>query len=253
MATTYLTIVNQTLGELNEVRLTAANFDSATNIQKYVKEIVNRAYRDIHDEEYKWSWMSVGPSLNNYFGNVYIETVAGQRWYDLKPTATTLDEQYATVDWDEFTLTTEGVAGESAPYTIKNLISISLEDWRDKFSRSEDIDKSDTQVYGTPSRVIKHPNDTQFGLSPIPDQVYRIYFYAWNQLTELSAHSDELVIPSQYIPVLQARIRQFVWQFKDQMQRSSAAYQDYKNGLQRMRDKLNPSANYMKSDVIKYA
>ena len=250
MSTTYLTVVNEILGELNEVRLTQANFSNATNIQQYVKEAVNRAYRDIHDEDYKWPWMVAGPSLDNYYGNVYIETIAGTRWYDLKPIATTTDEQYGHIDWDNFVLTTEGVDGVSTPYTIRNLQHISLEDWRDQFSYRENLDKANTQSYGVPDRVIRHPNGTQFGLSKVPDSVYRIYFFAWNQLTILSEYSDTIIIPSQHLPVLLAKTRVYVWQFKDQMERAQFAYEDYKKGMTRMRESLNFSSPYMKTDHL---
>lgn len=249
MATTYLEITNLVLRELNEVLLTSASFDAATNIQAFVKESVNRAYSDMHDDDYKWPWLRLGDSLGNFFGNTYIETVAGQRWYALKPTATTVDDEYSQVNWDEFTATTEGVTGEVAPYTYENLQLISLEDWRDRFSKLEQ--EADTKA--VPKRVIRDVSSFKFGLSPIPDKVYRVYFYAWNQLTPLVNYNDTLVIPSQYNQVLVARVRYYVWQFKDQMNRSADALQDYKKGLQRMREALNPSASYMKTDFIRHA
>jgi len=37
MATTYLTLTNETLRELNEVQLTSSNFSDAVGIQAFVK------------------------------------------------------------------------------------------------------------------------------------------------------------------------------------------------------------------------
>lgn len=249
MSNTYLEVTNLVIREINEVPLTAASFANATNIQAFVKECVNRAYRDIHDEDYKWHWMRLGDSLGNFFGNTYIETVAGQRWYYTKPLATDIDDEYSHVDWNKFTCTTEGVTGEVAPYVYENLKLVSLEDWRTMYS----ITEQETANQATPKRIIRDPSSLSFGLSPVPDKVYRIYFYAWEQLTPLSAYDDVIVIPSQYIQVLLAKTRYYVWQFKDQMARADAALQEYKKGLQRMREAMNPSASYMKTDYIRHA
>ena len=54
-------------------------------------------------------------------------------------------------------------------------------------------DDADTQSYGVPSRVIKSPDNRKFGLSPIPDKVYKIWFYAYLLPTELDSHADEIV------------------------------------------------------------
>ena len=48
MATTYLTLANEALRELNEVTLTASNFSSAVGIQAFVKEATNRSLNDIN-------------------------------------------------------------------------------------------------------------------------------------------------------------------------------------------------------------
>lgn len=252
MAKSYLDITNHILGELNEVRLTSSNFANATNIQQYVKEAVNHAYMDMHEEEYKVPWLAAnsGDSLNDYLGNAYVETVAGQRWYEFKPAATTIDDEYAFVDWEKITLTTEGVAGETAPYTIHNLKQVNMEDWKRYFATSENRDMSDSQVYGTPSRIIKHPSRNKFGLSSIPDKVYRIYFFAWDHLTLLSAYDDEVVIPELFVPTLEARVRYYAWQFKDEQNRSQAALADFKKGMKRLRDTYNPSSASMTDDRL---
>jgi hypothetical protein len=189
--------------------------------------------------------MATASSSNEYLGNVYVETIEGQRWYNLKASATTIDDQYAYVDWNSFTLTEEGVSGKTAPYDITNLPEITITDWKRYFAPSEERDKSDQQTYGQPKRVIRYPNETQFGISPIPDGVYRIYFFAWDQLTALVNHDDVIVIPSQYVPVLIARIRYYVHQFKSNTEESRSALADYKKGLRRMREALMPIESYM--------
>jgi predicted PolB exonuclease-like 3'-5' exonuclease len=49
-----------------------------------------------------------------------------------------------------------------------------------------------------------------------------------------------------YTPVLLARARYYMWQFKDNPQASAFALDDYKKGLKQMRSNLlNPVPKYM--------
>jgi len=50
LATTYLTLTNRTLRELNETELTSANFISSRGIQTAVKDFVNKSIHDIYNE-----------------------------------------------------------------------------------------------------------------------------------------------------------------------------------------------------------
>ena len=187
------------------------------------------------------------------YGNVYVETVAGTRWYLLKSDSSSLTTDYSYIDWNNFLLTTVGVSGESAPHTIRNLRFTTTEEWKDYFRISQNKDDSDSQNYGVPSRVIKSPDNRKFGLSPIPDQVYRIWFYAYDLPTELSAHGDQIVFPNIYKPVLLARARYYVHQFKENPQASAFALDDYRRGLKLMKlHLLEPTPGYFKDDRIRF-
>ena len=86
MATSYLDLTNELLRELNEVTLTTATFAGAVGVQQHVKDSLNRAYFDIINQEPQWPFLSVAESgtTDPMYGNVYVETVAGTRWYELK-------------------------------------------------------------------------------------------------------------------------------------------------------------------------
>ena len=47
MATTYLTLVNNVLRELNETELTSSTFSSSRGIQTAVKDFVNKSIHDM--------------------------------------------------------------------------------------------------------------------------------------------------------------------------------------------------------------
>lgn len=234
---TYLDLCNTILRELNEVELTSTTFTSALGIQKFVKDTINRAYFDICNAEDKWNFLSVGDPLNDYYGNAVIETVAGTRWYDLQ-SAQTLLNQYSFIDYDNIVLTEEGVSGKTAPFEVFKLQPLSLSNWQRLYGVQEAKDKSDTQSYGIPRRVIRGPANDKIGFSPIPDSVYKVYFYAYAQPTELTASTDTVVFPKQYTSVLLARARYYVHQFKDNMSQAQLSEVEFQKGLRTMREQL---------------
>jgi len=107
--------------------------------------------------------------------------------------------------------------------------------------------------WGEPRRVFKSPDNRKFGLSPIPDDTYRVWFYAYNLPTELSLYSDQTVIPNIYKPVLLARARYFIHQFKENSQAAAFALEDYRRGLRLMKSNLmEPAPDYMKDDRVRF-
>jgi hypothetical protein len=123
MSTSYLELTNELLRELNEVPLTSGNFVNAIGVQQHVKDSLNRAYFDIINEEPQWPFLSVAESgdVDPMYGNVYVETVAGTRFYELKPASDSITTDYGSVDWENFYITTVGVAGERMERLPKSL------------------------------------------------------------------------------------------------------------------------------------
>ncbi len=251
MATTYLDITNEVLRELNEVPLTSSTFGSAKGLQAFVKDTVNKAIFDIANEEPQLPFFAAGLSgaSDPFYGNVTVATTAGTRWYVLKSGSSSITTDYASIDWDDFYLTTIGVSGESAPYVSQGLKFLNNADWKRYYRDSENADDADTQGYGEPRHVIKSPDNRKFGLSPIPDKVYNVHFYAYVKPTALSAHGDTVVLPEQYTNVITSRVRYYVWQFKESPQQAAFALDDYKKAMKRMKSNLiNPTPRAMTDD-----
>jgi len=248
MAKTYLSMTNELLVEINEPELTSVT--SALGIQKFVSNCVNRAYFDIVDAQDTWSWLSTSATQGNYNGNTFVETVAGQRWYLLKQGSSGVDTDFSNVDWDGFVLTEEDVNGKTEPYTIRNLPFVSLETWRDFYSVSENRDSSQANSnFGVPERIIRSEDNRHFGLSPVPDEVYRIYFYAYNRPSSLVNDTDKVLFPEQYKTVLMARARYYIYQFKDNIAQTQLALTEYNKSLDNMIEQLNaPQPNYVEDD-----
>jgi len=251
MATTYLDLSNEVLRELNEVVLTSGTFASATGIQGFVKDAINKSLFDVANAEPQLPFFSAGVSgsTDPFYGNVTVATVAGQRWYTLKASSSSITSDYAAVDWDDFYITTINVSGESAPYTSTGLKYLTLSDWKRYYRDAENADDADTQSYGEPKYVYKSPDHRKFGLSPIPDKVYNVHFYAFEKPTALSAYNDTIPMPEQYSNVLTARTRYYVHQFKENIQQAAMALDDYKKALRHMKSNLiNPQPKYMTDD-----
>ena len=97
MATTYLTLVNNVLNELNEPELTSSTFSSSRGIQTAVKKFVLKAMHEIY------SSLAEIPDLYKATKQI---TNAGQRTYALPSTNSPQsgDLAYRKVDWDTFRL-----------------------------------------------------------------------------------------------------------------------------------------------------
>jgi len=64
MASTYLTLVNNVLRDVNEVELTSSNFGSSRGIQTSVKDFINRSISDIINSELNWPFTRSEGSLD---------------------------------------------------------------------------------------------------------------------------------------------------------------------------------------------
>ena len=142
-----------------------------------------------------------------------------------------------------------GVSGGTDPfYGNVTVATVAGQRWYTLKSDSSSI-ITDYASNGEPNFVIKSPDNRKFGLSPIPDKVYNVHFYAFSRPTALSAHSDEIVFPEQYSNVITARVRYYVWQFKESPQQASFALDDYRKGLKYMKSNLiNPTPRRMTDD-----
>jgi len=81
MASTYLTLVNNVLRDMNEVELTSANFTSSRGVQTTVKDYVNRSISDVLNSELNWPFTRAEGS---------VDAIAGKQLYSFASIASTL-------------------------------------------------------------------------------------------------------------------------------------------------------------------
>jgi hypothetical protein len=88
MATTYLTLTNSVLRELNETELTSATFSSSRGIQTAVKDFINKGIHDIYNES---------AEIPVLFTRASQDLIIGDNEYDFPA-------DMRRVDFDSFTL-----------------------------------------------------------------------------------------------------------------------------------------------------
>ena len=98
MATTFLTLVNDTLRRLNEVELTAVDFPTATGFRAQVKDAINSAIQEISQREFEFPFNFTAGSLT---------LVVGTQEY-------ALESDFKIADWDSFRINYDSTNNFSA-------------------------------------------------------------------------------------------------------------------------------------------
>ena len=81
MASTYLTLVNNVLRDMNEVELTSSNFTSSRGVQTTVKDYINRSISDVLNSELNWPFTRAEGA---------VDAIAGKQLYSFESIASTL-------------------------------------------------------------------------------------------------------------------------------------------------------------------
>ena len=115
MASSYLTLINNVLRDLNEVELTSSTFSSSRGIQTAVKDYVNRAIDDIINADTEWPFTVTAKTFT---------TTAGKRLYSRSDLSTT---DTKTIDYDSFTFL------EAADKTEQKLDYLTFSEYLDNY------------------------------------------------------------------------------------------------------------------------
>ena len=101
MATTYLTLTNSVLRELNETELTSGTFSSSRGIQTAVKDFINKGIHDIYNESAEIPVLFTRASQDLIIGDNEYDFPADMRRVDfdsftLKPKELTTNGEFAS-------------------------------------------------------------------------------------------------------------------------------------------------------------
>lgn len=215
----YLELTNAVLREINEVEVT--NIGSTRGIQTSVKDFINKAQRDIINSEVEWPFTVVNQSFS---------TVAGTAEYSREADA-------KTVDFDSFTVQKSGEAERKLRY-------LSFNEYLD--AKNEIDTNPNTSARAAPDFVYETP-DNKIGLSSVPDDTYTVRYYYYQTSTDMSAATDNPVIPERFHDVIVNRARYYAHMLRSDVQFSQLAMRDYTDGLSRMRVELINRKDYMRA------
>ncbi len=215
MATTFLTLVNDTLRRLNEVELTSTDFATASGFRALVKDAINSALQEVSQKEFEFPFNHTTGSLTLVAGTIQYSLAS-----DLK-----------IADWDSFRINYDA----DNNYSARNLKLINYDSYlRRYFERDSEAGTGDRDqpIY------IYRTLDTKVGVTPVPDAAYSISYDYFAYATDLSAHDDTMSVPDAFKHVVLDGALYHCFMFRDNSQQASIAKQKFDEGIERMRTLL---------------
>jgi len=198
--TTYLELTNELLRRLNEVELTASNFDSARNIQASAKDFIKASIDEINNKEHEWPY--------NYVSGTQVLTIATEFY--------PFPEDAQTIDWMSFAI----VKDPALNTFTRPLQYIKRDEWYKQLrARDEDNTPQGVQL---PMWVFQGPGRT-YGVSPGSNQAYTIKYDYFRVPNVLTIYSDVCVIPPRFNYVIIAGALKHFYMFKDNTEQAQTA------------------------------
>ena len=230
MATTYITLVNDTLKRLNEVTLDTAGdgFNTVRNVQALAKDAVNNSIRLILQDGQEWPFLKTT--------NTQTLTTA-QRTYDF-PT------NMGSVDWDSFFLKkTTGLDN-----TPRHLKTITYNDYLQNY-RTQDDEGDQTNGIGKPLFVYQTLEE-KFGVTPLTDAAYVVEYVYFTYPDDLVLYTDTTIIPDRFKHVIIDGAVMFIMRFRSNEQSAATHQRNFEEGIKAMRRILLDDNLYIRSTVI---
>jgi hypothetical protein len=215
MATTFLTIVNDTLRRLNEVELTSTDFGEASGFRAQVKDAVNASIQEISQREYEFPFNYTAGSLT---------LVVGQQEYSLP-------SDFKIADWDSFRINYDS----DNNYAARNLKLINYDTFLKRFFERDN--EAGTGDYDQPIYVYR-TLDNKAGFTPRPDATYSISYNYFAFASDLSASTDAMSVPDAFKHVVIDGALYHCFMFRDNSQQASIAKSKFDEGIDRMRSLL---------------
>ena len=230
MATTYITLVNDTLRRLNEVTLDTAGdgFDTVRNVQGLVKDAINNSIRLIIQDGQEYPFLKTTNTQT---------LIAAQRTYDF-PT------DMGTVDWDSFFLKkTSGIDNTPRP-----LRTLTYNDYLQNY-RTQDDEGDQTNGISKPLYVYQTLEE-KFGVTPLTDAAYEVEYVYFTFPADLTLYTDTMIIPDRFKHVVIDGAIMYVMRFRSNEQSAAMHQNNFEEGIKSMRRILLDDNLYVRSTAI---
>lgn len=215
MATTFLTLVNDTLRRLNEVELTSTDFATATGFRAQVKDAINSSIQEISQKEFEFPFNFTAGSLT---------LVVGQQEYSLPA-------DFKIADWDSFRINFDADNNFSA----RKLKLISYDTFLKRFFERDS--EATTSDYDQPIYVYR-TLDNKAAFTPRPDATYSVSFNYFAFASDLDASTDTMSVPDAFKHVVIDGALYHCFMFRDNTQQAAVVRQRFEDGVDRMRTLL---------------
>ena len=215
MATTFLTLVNDTLRRLNEVELTSTDFATATGFRAQVKDAINSSIQEISQKEFEFPFNFTAGSLT---------LVVGQQEYSLPA-------DFKIADWDSFRINFDS----SNNFSARKLKLISYDTFLKRFFERDS--EATTSDFDQPIYVYR-TLDNKAAFTPIPDAAYSVSFNYFAFASDLSASTDTMSVPDAFKHVVIDGALYHCFMFRDNTQQAAVVKSRFEDGVDRMRTLL---------------
>ena len=215
MATTFLTLVNDTLRRLNEVELTATDFPNATGFRAQVKDAINSSIQEISQREFEFPFNFTAGSLT---------LVVGTQEY-------ALESDFKIADWDSFRINYDA----DNNYSARNLKLIDYDTFIKRFFERDS--EASTGDYDQPIYIYR-TLDNKVGFTPRPDAAYSVSYSYFAYATDLVNATDNMSIPDAYKHVVIDGALYHCFMFRDNVQQAQLIKSRFDDGIDRMRTLL---------------
>jgi hypothetical protein len=121
---------------------------------------------------------------------------------------------------------------------------ISYDDFlREYTNRDFDVDTK----YRKPERIYRTQNHTSFGLTPVPDKdTYTINYEYFKTHTDLSAATDEPLLPARYHRIVVNRAKYYLYKLRSDVPMANIANAEYEDGVKRIRIEMLNKPDYVR-------
>ena len=126
----------------------------------------------------------------------------------------------------------------------ERLVHLSYNEWLDTRGES-DLSTTSASQFGLPRYVYRTQDNSNIGLSPIPDKSsYSVTYDYYITHSDLSAYNDTPTLPDRFNDIIVNRAKYYAYMMRANMAGAQLAEKDYLEGIKRMRVELINHQNY---------
>lgn len=208
---TFLGLVNDVIGRLNEVPLTENNFLTAGGHYPQIKESVNSALGDIYQDAFEWPFTHETVSLVlTPYQHRYSYPIASK-----------------SINMDSFRIQANATLNTQA----RKLEVLDYEVYLAKFSAVEDYPE---RYHGIPAYVSRTPGG-EFLLYPSPTAAYTLRYEHYTIPEDLSDPLDVPLVPPQFRRTIVTGAMQYVYLFRGDGESAMLMAQKFQEGIKTAR------------------